>query len=188
MAATDSDVDSTLSLIENARLPHPSGPLLESFISEALNPILAARYVKHRFLLGEASSLVADWSYIIESGRFSSLLMLDVLVLTVIVTENGSLPPRPSTSEQYAITKRDGGKCCVTGKAGTMRDPLIVAPILLVPSGWATDKVCSPSLNRSIIVEELTSGFESWVSLICSVPSLDRLTETGGYRMLEILE
>ncbi|KAI2627299.1 hypothetical protein GGS26DRAFT_561306 [Hypomontagnella submonticulosa] len=124
MAATDSDVDSTLSLIENARLPHPSGPLLESFISEALNPILAARYVKHRFLLGEASSLVADWSYIIES-----------------VTENGSLPPRPSTSEQYAITKRDGGKCCVTGKAGTMRDPLIVAPILLVPSGWATDKL-----------------------------------------------
>ncbi|KAL7627723.1 hypothetical protein AAE478_001918 [Parahypoxylon ruwenzoriense] len=123
MATTDDEVKSTLSLIESTRLPHPSGPLLESFVSEALNPVLAARYVKHRLLLGEASSLVADWSYIIES-----------------ITQNGCPPPRPRAIEQHAITRRDGGKCCVTGKVGTLRDPLIVAPVLPVPSGWATDK------------------------------------------------
>ncbi|KAI1375836.1 hypothetical protein F4677DRAFT_460122 [Hypoxylon crocopeplum] len=122
MATTDGEVKSTLSLIESTKLPHPSGPLLESFVTEALNPVSAARYVKHRLLLGEASSLVADWSCIVES-----------------ITQNGYPPPRPSAIEQHAITRRDGGKCSVTGKVGTLRDPLIVAPILLVPSGWATD-------------------------------------------------
>ncbi|KAI0840596.1 hypothetical protein F5Y06DRAFT_243785 [Hypoxylon sp. FL0890] len=123
MATANEEVRNTLSLIENTRLPHPSGPLLESYVSDAVNPVLAARYVKHRLQLGEASSLVADWSYIIES-----------------ITQNGCPPPRPSAVVQHDITRRDGGKCCVTGKAGTLRDPLIVAPILPVPSGWATDK------------------------------------------------
>ncbi|KAI1404934.1 hypothetical protein F4819DRAFT_494538 [Hypoxylon fuscum] len=124
MATTNVEVRSTLSLIESTRLPHPSGPLLESFVFEALNPVQAARYVKQRLLLGEASSLVADWSYIVEC-----------------ISQNGSRPPQLSATEQHAITRRDGGKCCVTGKVGTLRDPLIVAPILPVPSGWATDKV-----------------------------------------------
>ncbi|KAI0843961.1 kinase-like domain-containing protein [Daldinia vernicosa] len=123
MDIPDDLVSSTLSLIESTRLPHPSGPLLESFISEALNPVLAARYVNHRLQLGEASSLIDDWSYIIES-----------------ITQNGRPPPRPSAVDQHAITRRDGGKCCVTGKAGTLRDPLVVAPILPIPLGWATDK------------------------------------------------
>ncbi|KAI1144064.1 kinase-like domain-containing protein [Hypoxylon sp. FL0543] len=123
MAPFDDEVKSTLSLIESTRLPHPSGPLLESFVSEALNPVSAARYVKHRLMLGEASSLVADWSYIIES-----------------ITENGCPPPPPNAIQQRDITRRDGGKCCITGKSGTLLDPLIVAPILPVPSGWETDK------------------------------------------------
>ncbi|OTA98636.1 hypothetical protein M426DRAFT_17234 [Hypoxylon sp. CI-4A] len=123
MAASLEEVKSVLSLIESMKLPHPSGPLLECFVSSALNPIQAARYVKHRLSLGEASSLVDDWSYIIDS-----------------ISESGTPPPQPSIDVQHAIAKRDGGKCCVTGKAGTLFDPLIVAPILLVPSGWNTDK------------------------------------------------
>ncbi|KAI1209388.1 uncharacterized protein F4807DRAFT_460604 [Annulohypoxylon truncatum] len=123
MAATDDEVKGTLSLIESERLPHPSGPLLELFVSEALHPVLAARCVKYRLLAGEASSLVDDWSYIIES-----------------ITQNGHPPPRPHITQQHLITKRDGGKCCITGKVGTWRDPLIIAPILPVPSGWDTDK------------------------------------------------
>ncbi|KAI1460436.1 hypothetical protein F4805DRAFT_417523 [Annulohypoxylon moriforme] len=123
MATRNHEVEDTLSLIENTKLPHPSGPLLESYVSEALNSLTAARYVKNRLLAGEASSLVDDWSYIIES-----------------ITINGCPPPRPHITQQHTITKRDGGKCCITGKVGTLRDPLIVAPILPVPSGWDTDK------------------------------------------------
>ncbi|KAI2776590.1 hypothetical protein F4815DRAFT_483981 [Daldinia loculata] len=119
----DEEVKSALSLIESTKLPHPSGPLLESYVSSALYPVLAARYVKKRLELGEASSLVDDWLYIVES-----------------VTKNGSAPPRPSVAEKHAITRRDGGKCCVTGKVGSLRDPLVVVPILPVPSGWVTDK------------------------------------------------
>ncbi|KAI2603351.1 kinase-like domain-containing protein [Hypoxylon fragiforme] len=123
MAITADEVKSTLSLIEDTRLPHPSGPLLKSYVQEALNPLLAARYVKNRLEFGEGSSLVADWYYIIES-----------------ITQNGCPPPQPDTTEQQDIIKRDGGKCCVTGKAGTLYDPLIVAPILPVPYGWNAEK------------------------------------------------
>ena len=38
--------------------------------------------------------------------------------------------------------KRDGNKCCITGKAGTIWDPLLVVPILPTPSGWTVKKVC----------------------------------------------
>jgi hypothetical protein len=60
METTNNEVKSILSLIESKRLPHPSGPLLDSIINEAINPMMAAGYVKDRLLLDEASSLVAD--------------------------------------------------------------------------------------------------------------------------------
>ena len=69
MAATNNEPQSVFSLIEKAALAHPAGSLLESFVTDALNPVLAARYVKERLLIGEASSLVADWSYIVESSE-----------------------------------------------------------------------------------------------------------------------
>lgn len=61
------------------------------------------------------------------------------------VTQNGSTPPPPDYTTRQDILKRDGNKCCVTGKQGTLRDPLIVAPILPVPRGWITDRVWFPS-------------------------------------------
>ena len=59
------EVNKTLSLIENL-------DLLSSFISEALHPVLAARYVNDRLSAGEARSLVSDWIYVVESGAFLS--------------------------------------------------------------------------------------------------------------------
>lgn len=81
MSTINDEVKNALSLIESTNLPHPLGSLLESFVDEALNPVLAARYVKRRLLLGEASSLVADWCYIIESSDFNSLQSVMVTIL-----------------------------------------------------------------------------------------------------------
>jgi hypothetical protein len=41
---------------------------------------------------------------------------------------------------QHDIMSRDGNQCCITGKPGTFWDPLLVVPILPIPSGWAADK------------------------------------------------
>lgn len=60
------------------------------------------------------------------------------------VSSNGDPPPPPDANTRRDIIRRDGNKCCVTGKAGTIRDPLQIMPILPVPSGWATDKVVWP--------------------------------------------
>ncbi|KAL2754749.1 hypothetical protein ACRALDRAFT_1094268 [Sodiomyces alcalophilus JCM 7366] len=57
------------------------------------------------------------------------------------VTQNGHLPPPLDTETRQAIFKRDGGRCCITGKTGTFHDPLLTVPILPVPSGWTTDRV-----------------------------------------------
>lgn len=85
MDTADDEVQNTLSLIEGVGLPHPSGPLLASFVTEALNPVLAARYVKGRLLLGEGSSLVADWSYIIESSELIPPLFLPLRFLVPLL-------------------------------------------------------------------------------------------------------
>ena len=67
------DVNEALSLIEGAKLPHPSGPLLSCFIIEALNPRLAAQYVLQICRPGHNQQtcllqIVSDWSYLVESS------------------------------------------------------------------------------------------------------------------------
>ena len=62
------DVRSVLSRVENARLPHPCVPLLSAFITEALSPTAAARYVSEALSAGDVDSLLSDWVYIIESS------------------------------------------------------------------------------------------------------------------------
>ncbi|KAI0161773.1 hypothetical protein GGR52DRAFT_561098 [Hypoxylon sp. FL1284] len=130
MAAVDSEVDDVLSTIENTGLPHPLIPFLQSYVSDAVHPVLAARYVKPRLELGEASSLAADWTYIIES-----------------IAENGRAPPEPDAAERHDIFRRDAGRCSLTGKNGTPRDPLVIVPVLPVSSGWVTDK---PDINEML--------------------------------------
>ncbi|EXL96043.1 hypothetical protein FOIG_11583 [Fusarium odoratissimum NRRL 54006] len=49
---------------------------------------------------------------------------------------SGTHPRAPSSDKINAINKRYGGICCVTGKQGSLWDPVIVAPILPVPSAW----------------------------------------------------
>jgi hypothetical protein len=67
------EVSNTLSRLAALALPHPSVALLSSFVTEALHPVVAARYVNDRLLAGEARSLVSDWIFIVESGEsFSS--------------------------------------------------------------------------------------------------------------------
>jgi len=70
--ANRAEVDETLILIRRAGLPFLSRLLLEAFVTEALNPVLAARYAKPRLQLGEASAMAADWSYIVESSESAS--------------------------------------------------------------------------------------------------------------------
>jgi hypothetical protein len=69
MESSRDTVDKALSLIEAANLPHPSGSLLSSFVTDALNPTLAARYVTEKLSNGDALSAVQDWAYIIHSSE-----------------------------------------------------------------------------------------------------------------------
>lgn len=70
MTSAREDVQRTLSLIETIKLPHPSGRLLSSFVTEAVDPALAARYVRDRLSAGDAHSTVSDWTYIVESSMY----------------------------------------------------------------------------------------------------------------------
>ncbi|KAF5026459.1 hypothetical protein F66182_1446 [Fusarium sp. NRRL 66182] len=112
-------VHKALGVVDRVHLAHPASALLRAYILEAVQPQAAADYVQHRLSADRhADALVADWIYVIDS---------------VI---SGTQPRAPSPDEITAITKRDGKICCVTGKQGSLWDPLIVAPILPVPSAW----------------------------------------------------
>ena len=67
-------VHSVLSLIDTAGLPHPSGPLLASFVKDAVDPVMAARYVQSEITASGAPTLVSDWTYVVESSKLPSSL------------------------------------------------------------------------------------------------------------------
>ncbi|CRG91716.1 hypothetical protein PISL3812_08768 [Talaromyces islandicus] len=90
MRSVENAVQETLELIHSVGLPHPSGPLLESFVTEAVSPVQAALYVSERLRAGECSSLLSDWTYIIECTK---KLALDSL-------------PRTSGSFTWQFTSR----------------------------------------------------------------------------------
>ncbi|KAH7151216.1 hypothetical protein DER46DRAFT_703604 [Fusarium sp. MPI-SDFR-AT-0072] len=113
------DVRKALDIVDRVPLEHPASALLRAYILEAVQPQAAADYVQHRLSVdGHAGSLVTDWIYVIDSAI------------------SGTQRRAPSSDEINAITKRDGGICCVTGKYGSLWDPVIVASILSVPSAW----------------------------------------------------
>ena len=64
------------------------------------------------------------------------------LIFPAAVTTHGRTPSPPRATIQREITKRDQNRCCITGKAGTIWDPLLVVPILPTPCGWTANKVC----------------------------------------------
>ncbi|KAI0733594.1 hypothetical protein C8Q72DRAFT_966773 [Fomitopsis betulina] len=124
-----------------------------SFVNGAVDKGHAARWLRARLEAGEAYSVVFDRPF---------------LVLILLVTEYGRTPPPPDATIRRAIFKRDGGKCCITGKAGTFQDPVIVVPILPSPSGWAAGNVC---LERSPILDLL---------MICSARTMEMLGVSFG--------
>lgn len=62
------------------------------------------------------------------------------------VSNHGDQPPVPSVPAQEAIFRRDGGMCCITGKKGTADDPLIVAPVIPIPSMWCAAEPRNPNV------------------------------------------
>lgn len=82
MDSMDPEVNDALSVIQHADLPHPSGALLSSFITEALDPQAAADYLLKACHAGhgpntrsELLSLVDDWTYIVDSGEPITLIL-----------------------------------------------------------------------------------------------------------------
>lgn len=126
---SDERVGRVLDIIDSIELPYPSSYLLTAFVHGALDPVSAAGYIDSRLSAGDARSLVSDWIYILES-----------------ITRNGSLPEPPDAHSQRAITRRDGGMCCITGKKGSIFDPLCVVPVLPIPIGWVTEEVSHHSV------------------------------------------
>ncbi|KAK2669227.1 Protein kinase-like domain superfamily [Fusarium oxysporum f. sp. vasinfectum] len=133
-------VHKALDLIDRVPLEHPASALLRAYILEAVQAQTAADYVQSRLATdGHAGLLVADWIYVIDSGWLSPLNFSQRTSLTqphALAVISGTQPRAPSSDEINAITKRDGGICCVTGKQGSLWDPVIVAPILPVPAAW----------------------------------------------------
>ncbi|CVK97632.1 uncharacterized protein FMAN_11629 [Fusarium mangiferae] len=166
MSPSSPDVHKAPDLVDHISLEHPAPALLRAYILEAVQPQVAANYVQHRLSADEhASSLVADWIYVIDS---------------VI---SGTHPRAPSHDEINAIKKRDGRICCVTGKQGSLWDPLVVAPVLPVPSAWLKGEVSSFCFCRLYIPSRLTLRLATyceaprsilWPSILRLVASLHR--------------
>ncbi|KAK8144536.1 hypothetical protein G3M48_005653 [Beauveria asiatica] len=122
------DIDGTLSLVEALELPHPAAALLRAFILDALDCDVAADHVRSRIgSREEAHRLVSDWIYIVQA-----------------ISSNGVELEAPDKTAVWEIVQRDGNVCCVSGMRGTLRDPLIVAPILPLPANWLKNQA-SPS-------------------------------------------
>lgn len=65
-------VHDTVDFIENAELPHPYPALLASFVTEALAPRVAARYIRERHQSEGWQPLVVDWTYIVDCSMHQS--------------------------------------------------------------------------------------------------------------------
>lgn len=161
--AKHDSVGEAVDIVDSANLPHPSPWLLKNFIGQALNPRVSAGYVlsacepcgdDNELRRSKLLRLVDDWKYIVEASKQESGCTKDEshtwkgfnsrngLTTTFLsVSHHGVTPPSPDSDTKALIARRDGHKCCITGKEGTSRDPLIVAPILPIPSTWCYAEV-----------------------------------------------
>ncbi|KAG9496254.1 hypothetical protein J7337_012838 [Fusarium musae] len=157
---SEETVDKALCLIQDEPcLPHPLGKLLSSFITQALHPPVAAAHVlsychpgQHRE--AELRALVSDWTFIIES-----------------ITKYGTTPPAPDSRTKAQILKRDGNRCCITGKPAGFGDPLVVMPVILAPSRWLE---AEPPLPRWLEVRKLIADNETSIAQAGKQPSASR--------------
>lgn len=74
-SAVDDTVKEAWSLIADAKLHYPEGPLLSSFVTNALHPRLAAEYLLKRCHstsdpASEILELLADWRFIVLSRKY----------------------------------------------------------------------------------------------------------------------
>ncbi|ENH64821.1 hypothetical protein FOC1_g10005588 [Fusarium oxysporum f. sp. cubense race 1] len=74
MTPPSPDVHKALDLVDRVPLEHPASALLRAYILEAVQAQTAADYVQSRLTIdGHAGLLVADWIYVIDSGKQGSL-------------------------------------------------------------------------------------------------------------------
>uniref|UniRef100_A0A8H7NMD5 Aminoglycoside phosphotransferase domain-containing protein n=1 Tax=Bionectria ochroleuca TaxID=29856 RepID=A0A8H7NMD5_BIOOC len=111
------NVGRALEAIKTARLQHPDDMLLECFLQDAPEPQEAADYLlQQSYVEGnryDFTPFLSDWKELIGSFVFED-------------------PPRELHDSNIIadVNRRDGGKCCITGRDGSFFDPLVVAPVL----------------------------------------------------------
>ncbi|KAH6850767.1 kinase-like domain-containing protein [Chaetomium sp. MPI-CAGE-AT-0009] len=110
--------EAAVAAIRQSDLEHPGKPLLESFVDDAIDHDLAAAFLLTRLSReGNASepdmgAFLADWK------RTIALFVRD------------GVCEAPDRNLVASVTRRDGGKCRITGRSGSFWDPLVVVPIL----------------------------------------------------------
>ncbi|KAG6002939.1 hypothetical protein E4U21_002504 [Claviceps maximensis] len=121
MASMTEEAKRVLNIVRRASLAYPDNELLECFLQDSTDPEQTARYILERCSAAEGGdgldlgALLADWKRLI--AFFTNDL------------------PAPQPSEKAAIAaifKRDGGRCCITGRTNSLLDPLVVVPLLPV--------------------------------------------------------
>ncbi|PNY27012.1 Uncharacterized protein TCAP_03063 [Tolypocladium capitatum] len=136
MADTASDLDRALETIRSVHLPHPEGPLLECFLQDAIDPEQAARYMLRRCFVGrdglDLTPLLSDWKQLIAAFAYE-----------------GPVHQPPDKGVVANVTRRDGGKCCITGLSNSFWDALVVAPILPTTK-IRVNKMFSQSLHEML--------------------------------------
>ncbi|CAG9946373.1 unnamed protein product [Clonostachys rosea f. rosea IK726] len=111
------NVGRALEAIKTARLQHPDDMLLECFLQDAPEPQEAADYLlQQSYVEGnryDFTPFLSDWKELIGSFVFED-------------------PPRELHDSNIIadVNRRDGGKCCITGRDDSFFDPLVVAPVL----------------------------------------------------------
>ncbi|KAI1165420.1 hypothetical protein F5B18DRAFT_660401 [Nemania serpens] len=82
------------------------------------------------------------------------------------ISNHGQEPPGLDASLCAAITRRDDNRDCITGKRGTLRDPLVVRPILPVPSQWLTDDRMDPRRSHWLTRRSSASAFSEGLIML----------------------
>ncbi|KAG5928564.1 hypothetical protein E4U42_000434 [Claviceps africana] len=117
--STTDEIERVLRLIRCADIAYPGSELLASFLMDSADRLQTARYILQRCaVVGDSDSLdlaalLADWKRLIA----------------FFITDRPAHPPSDK-AVIAAISKRDGGKCCITGLANSFWDPLVVVPLL----------------------------------------------------------